>query len=82
MMEISKLSYEDAVKELEDIISYLEKEDYSLDEAMEKFKSGIDLYKHCNKLLSKAEGEIKILLDDKEQVFEELDLIREEDGEY
>lgn len=81
-MEISKLSYEDALKELEDIICFLEKEDYPLDEAIEKFKSGIELYKHCNKLLSKAEGEIKILLGDKEHVFEELDLIREEDGEY
>ena len=81
-MDISRLSYEDALKELEEIISYLEKEDYSLNEAMDNFKNGIQLYKHCNALLTKAEGEIKILLGDQENVFEDIDLIREVNGEY
>ncbi|MDR7870002.1 MAG: exodeoxyribonuclease VII small subunit [Tissierellaceae bacterium] len=81
-MDVSKLSYEDAVKELEDIICFLEQEDYSLKDAMDKFKNGVELYKHCNTLLTKAEGEIKILLGDDEQTFEELNLIREADEDY
>lgn len=82
MMDVSKLSYEEAVKELESIISFLEKDDYSLTNAMDKFKSGVEIYKHCNNLLSKAEGEIKILLGDEEQTFEDLNLLREADGDY
>lgn len=82
MMDVSKLSYEDAVKELEDIISFLEKDDYSLCDAMDKFKSGVEIYKHCNTLLSKAEGEIKILLGDEEQAFADFNLLREADGDY
>ncbi|NLY44536.1 MAG: exodeoxyribonuclease VII small subunit [Tissierella sp.] len=81
-MDVSKLSYEDAIKELEDIINFLEKDDYTLSDAMDKFKSGVEVYKHCNNLLSKAEGEIKILLGDEEQTFEDLNLLREADGDY
>ena len=82
MMDISRLSYEDAVKELEEIIYFLEKDEYSLCDAMEKFKSGVEIYRHCNTLLSKAEGEIKILLGDEEQTFEDFNLLREADGDY
>ena len=81
-MDVNKLSYEEALKELEEIICFLEKEDYSLSDAMDKFKSGVKIYKHCNALLSKAEGEIKILLGDEEQVFEELNLLKEAEGDY
>lgn len=81
-MDVNKLSYEEAVKELEDIINFLEKDDYSLSDAMAKFKSGVEIYKYCNDLLAKAEGEIKILLGDEEQTFEDLNLFREVDGYY
>lgn len=81
-MDLSNYSYEEAFKELENIISFLEKEDYPLNEAMDKFKMGVELYKHCNLKLTKAEGEIKILLGDEEQTFEELSLFREEDEDY
>lgn len=82
MMDLSKLSYEDAVKELEEIINFLEKDDYSLSDAMDRFKAGVEIYKHCNSLLSKAEGEIKILLGEEESAFEDLNLLREADGDY
>lgn len=82
MMDVNKLSYEDAIKELENIISFLEKEDYSLSDAMDKFKSGVEIYKHCNTVLSKAEGEIKILLGDEETTFEDLNLLKEAEGDY
>lgn len=82
MVDVNKLSYEEAVKELEDIINFLEKDNYSLSDAMDKFKLGVEIYKHCNHLLTKAEGEIKILLGDEEQNFEELNLFKEADGHY
>jgi len=82
IMDVSRLSYEEAIKELENIIKFLEGEDYSLSDAMDKFKTGVELYKHCDMLLNKAEGQIKILMEDQEDSFEELDLLREEDDDY
>lgn len=82
MMDLNKLTYEEAIKELEEIIGFLEGENYSLNDAVDKFKSGVILYKYCNSLLSKAEGEIKILLDCEEQNFEDFNLVKEVDDNY
>lgn len=76
MKEI-KLSYEEAVKELEEIIEDLEKETKSLDESVKMFKKGVELYKHSNKLLSSAEGEIKLLLNDSQGNMDEIDFFEE-----
>jgi len=63
-MKIEKLSYEEALKELEQIVEDLENDQITLEESVEKFKRGIELYNYCNKILTKLEGEIKILLKD------------------
>lgn len=81
-MEINKLNYEEAIKELESILEQLDNGECSLDESLEKYKTGIRLYKHCNKILSKAEAEIKIVLEDEEKSLEQLDFIREVEENY
>lgn len=58
-----ELTYEDAMAKLELILKELEDDDCSLDESLKKFKKGVQLYNYCNELLNKAEGEIKILLE-------------------
>jgi len=58
------LSYEEAICKLEDILKDLENDDCTLKDSLDKFKKGIELYGYCNDLLSKADGEIKILLKD------------------
>ncbi len=63
-MEINNLSYEEAVSKLEKILKDLENDDCTLNDSLNKFKKGIELYNYCNDLLSKADGEIKILLKD------------------
>ena len=63
-METSNLSYEEAISKLEKILKDLENDDCTLNDSLDKFKKGIELYNYCNDLLSKAEGEIKILLRD------------------
>lgn len=78
-MEEKNLSYEDALKELEDIIERLEIDKASLNESVEIFKKGVELYKHCNSLLSKAEGEVKLILNDSDDSFIEMNFF--EDGE-
>jgi len=65
-MGINDLTYEEAISQLENILIDLENSKSTLNESLDKFKLGIQLYKHCNDLLFKAEGEIKILLKDDE----------------
>lgn len=77
-MEINKLSYEEAIEELQNILNCLEKDDQTLNESLEMFKKGIEVYKHCNNILTKTEGEIKILLDE-DNSLDEVDFLREED---
>lgn len=63
-MKIDNLSYEETLVELEEILKELEDGDCTLSDSVDKFKVGIDLYNHCNELLTKAEGEVKIVLKD------------------
>lgn len=65
-MKIDNLSYEEALVKLEEILKELEEDKYTLKESIDKFKKGVSLYNHCNKLLLKAEGEVKIILEDKD----------------
>ena len=52
------LTYEQAYKELEQILEKLESENASLDESLNLYEEGIRLYKHCNKLLEDAQLKI------------------------
>ena len=65
-MKINKLSYEETLIELEKILKELEADECTLNDSVDKFKQGIALYNHCNELLNKAEGEVKIVLEDSE----------------
>lgn len=80
-MEIKELSYEEALSELKVILNRLENDDLTLEKSLEMFKKGIELYKYCNNILTKTEGEVKVLLDEGE-IFEEISFIKEEDGNY
>jgi len=68
---VETLSYEEAYKELEDIVSVLESEQRSLDESMALYERGQALIKHCGQLLDKAELKVKKLSGDILTDFEE-----------
>ncbi len=53
--EIDKLSFEDAVARLEEIVRALESADAALSDSLTLFEEGVSLTKHCNSLLDKAE---------------------------
>lgn len=57
-----KLSFEDAMVELEEIVSKLEKGDVPLEEAIEYFKSGMKLSKLCHDKLEHVEKEMAQIL--------------------
>ena len=62
--DISAMSFEAAVAQLESIVEQLERGDVALDKSIEIYERGEALKAHCEKLLSAAEKRIeKIRLD-------------------
>ncbi|MCA1366685.1 exodeoxyribonuclease VII small subunit [Ensifer aridi] len=62
--DVTALSFEQAVEELERIVSALERGDVALDKSIEIYERGEALKKHCETLLKAAEDRIeKIRLD-------------------
>ncbi len=71
LQEKNTISFEDAMKELEQIASQLEKGDLNLDQSVTKFEEGMKLSKTCNKILEDAEKRISILIKNEDDVTEE-----------
>jgi len=61
MMNTDKLSFEEAMSKLEEVVKDLEDESISLDSAMEKFEAGVRLSDLCLKKLNEAEKKIEEL---------------------
>jgi exodeoxyribonuclease VII small subunit len=57
--DIAKLSFEEALKELEAIVSKLESGEAPLQESIEIYERGEALKKRCEELLKKAEARIE-----------------------
>lgn len=51
MTETSKLSFEEALKKLEETSANLEKEDITLEEAIKSYEQGITYYNQCDEIL-------------------------------
>jgi exodeoxyribonuclease VII small subunit len=61
---VDELSYEQALSELEMIVSSLEANKLSLEDALALFERGQSLTKHCIELLDQAELRVKKLSGD------------------
>ena len=62
-----KENFETSLMNLEKIVAELESGQLSLEDSLERYKNGIDLIKHCNKLIDKAEkAVVKLTKDFKE----------------
>lgn len=57
--ERERLSFEEALNELDEIVQQLEKDDVSLNRSVELYERGLELSKKCSDLLEKAELKIK-----------------------
>ena len=60
-MTKKKMSFEDAVERLEEIIKNLESGDMDLDKSLKLYEEGIGLVRNCSELLEKAEQSVKML---------------------
>lgn len=68
---IEELSYEEALLELESIVSALEEGQSQLEEAIRLFERGQALAARCNVLLEAAELKVKLVVGEEVTDFEE-----------
>ena len=68
------MKFEEAMKELEVVVSQIESGTKGLDESIELFEKGIELSKACQKMLDSAEKKVRVLMaDGSEEDFAEAD---------
>jgi exodeoxyribonuclease VII small subunit len=56
-----KLSFEDALAELESLVETLERGELSLEDSLQSFERGVSLTKACQQALKQAEQKVRIL---------------------
>ena len=65
--DISKLSFEQAIKKLTDIVSKIEDGQVSLEQSLTQYEQGMELIKYCRAILQKAEKKIEEISQEKEK---------------
>ena len=60
----SEFNFEEALQELERLVSSMEEGELSLEDSMKAFEKGIKLTRECQAALQKAEQKIEILLNE------------------
>lgn len=68
---VEELSFEDAFQELEGIVSQLEDEQRTLEEALQLFERGQALAKRCAFLLDQAELKVQQIIGDETVSFDD-----------
>ena len=63
---MAKKTFEQSLKQLEQIVHELESGDLPLEKALKKFEEGIQLSKLCSQTLDETEQKISILLKDQD----------------
>ncbi len=61
---MSEVKFEESMENLKQVVAKLEKEDISLDEAIELYKKGIELSKECKDKLDSAQKLVKTVIDE------------------
>ena len=71
------MKYEEAVKELENILSQLENDKVGLDEAVALFEKSVELSKLCFDKIKQTEGKVEIIKKNLDEIkikpFDEID---------
>jgi exodeoxyribonuclease VII small subunit len=64
--DISKLSFEEAIKELTSIVGKIEQGQIPLQDSIEQYERGMALIKHCRGILQQAEKRIEKIAEEEE----------------
>ena len=67
--DITKLSFEEALDQLEDIVSKLEDGSINLEESIEEYTRGVHLKNHCETKLKEASLKVEQITIDKDGKF-------------
>jgi len=59
----TNLNFEQALKELEDLVERMERGDLSLEESLKCFERGVELTRICQQALKEAEQKVQLLLE-------------------
>ena len=65
---MKKKKFENALDRLEEIIHALENKELALDDSLQLFQEGVELYKQCNQKLGEAEDKITMILEENGQI--------------
>jgi exodeoxyribonuclease VII small subunit len=57
--DVSKLTFEQAIKELTGIVGKIEQGEIALQDSLQQYEKGMALIKHCRKILQEAEKRIE-----------------------
>ncbi|MBR5156054.1 MAG: exodeoxyribonuclease VII small subunit [Clostridia bacterium] len=68
----TELSFEENIKELENIVKALESGDVSLDEMLKLFEEGVKRTKECTRQLKNAEQKITVLMENPDGTMKEV----------
>ncbi|NLN15704.1 MAG: exodeoxyribonuclease VII small subunit [Firmicutes bacterium] len=63
-MNWEEIGFEEACELLEEVVRLLESGETTLEESLALFEQGIKLVRFCNECLDKAEGRIRVLVDE------------------
>jgi exodeoxyribonuclease VII small subunit len=73
-IDISQIEFEQAMKELEDIVKVLEEGKSSLKESIALYERGAKLKKHCDNILESAQLRINQISFDKDGVMKQTEV--------
>ena len=76
---MDKMTFEQAVSRIDEIVKTLEKGDAPLEQSLSLFEEGTNLIKFCGKLLDSAEQKVKILTKTQDGELELSDFEAEDD---
>lgn len=78
---MADLTFEQALKRLEEIVEALETDDLDLEKSVQFYEEGVSMYRHCTQQLQRAEKRIDILqTDDDGTLTPEPFVVQEESG--
>jgi exodeoxyribonuclease VII small subunit len=67
---MKEMSFEDAMKRIEEIVDELEKGDLALDDSLKRFEEAVKLARVCHNKLEGAEKKVSMLIKSGEDKFE------------
>ena len=69
--QLAKLSYEDGLKQLEELLAKVESGELPLEQAVTAYEKGMQLLKQLKKLLSGAEARLKLIKEEQGEIVTE-----------